>query len=270
VTTRQAPRPRTRRGFVLPLVLLVILTGSLAIAATMERHSAQIRAVERRIDDYRSHHDQLGVRAVVNQWLRRASPDQLGELAEGDGPSYTFVIRNELQIRIFLEDGQGLPLGNAGAAPAGQLRQDYMELLDRLREQEQIAGLTRRVGPYTISAQAAPEPVLAALVPEDGQEFAESAAQARDRGRLDRAMLLELLDRSDVQPQDAQEVANLLTFSPTLWRIRVEADDGRRVRRFGMLAELQQNNELRVHEWLSEADLADTTRSTPTDDDEDG
>ena len=74
---RRSPGPRrprrADRGFVMLAVLMLTVIAVLAVGAMLTRLSVQTAVVERRIDDYRAHHDMLSVKAVVERWMQSAN-----------------------------------------------------------------------------------------------------------------------------------------------------------------------------------------------------
>lgn len=243
----------SRRGFVLPLVLLLSMVAALTVAASLERQNAQTNLVERQLNDYRRHHEMLGVRAVVEQWLGRRSPQQMRDLADAEGPSYSFVIEEDVTTHIFLERAQNVPLADVEAVPE-DLRETYQALLDRLPEDR--PDLRRRRGPAAIDGASAPPEVLAAML-DDGERFAERVMDQRERrSDLDRDRFMQLLQESGLETGQVGPLGRIITFEPTLWRARVVAEDQRGRREFGLVLEVGGDEGLRVHEWLTDAELA--------------
>lgn len=246
-----ARRMRSRRGFAMAFVLLLALIASLLIGATLTRQNAQSLNVHRQVQNYQKHHDMLGVRAIVELWMGRRTAAELVRLAEAEGEDYRFEIRDVMTVTVTLEDGQGLPVSSA-ARVAENIRDMYQSILDRLPAERR--GLVRPRGAPAISVRTAPWEVLAALVEDRGGDFADEIVSMRDRDQFTEEVFWEEIQNYGGSTA-AQNLRQIVTFSPSVWRLRMTMTDQRGdTREFGMVAEIVQNG-LVVHEWLEEADL---------------
>ncbi len=243
-----------RAAFVLPMVILTALVASLVVAVAMERHSAQELMSRRQVEEYRRHHDMLGAQAIIRYWLSRKTNIELGELAASNRPAHRFSLPGGLRITMRLEDGQGLLKADlTDVFP--QEKRDWFEAA-LLRMAPERGDLLRRVGPVEVSVNAAPREVLAALRANDAS-FAEMVISERDRARLTQATMTQLLERNGFTATEIGEVARLITYDTTLWRLRVEAEeDDRSIRTFSALVETRAGamgiNMPALHEWREE------------------
>lgn len=244
----------TRRAFVLPMVILTSLVAALVVAVAMERHSAQELMSQRQVEEYRRHHDMLGAQAIIRFWLSRKNNIELSELASSNRPAHRFALPGGLRITMRLEDGQGLLKADlTGVAPA-EKREWFEMALVRLPFGR--GDLVRRVGPPEVSVNSAPREVLAALRADDAS-FAELVISERERARLTQATMTQLLERNGLTATEIGEVARLVTYDTTLWRLRVEAEeDDRSIRTFTALVETRAGvmgmNMPSLHEWREE------------------
>lgn len=253
--TRAAPthRPtRAPRAFVLPVVVMLAFIVTLFLVAAFERRGAERLTVERQINEYRRHHEMFGVRAIVRKWLEK-SFDQLPQIMDKqdnarsgeDDFAYGFMLPSGAQIRVYVRDGQGTALSDLSQVPPAQALA-YQGFLQRLPEG--VPNLRRRYGPPPVSVNAAPQAVLAALVPEEGDAFAARVIRSRERKPLDRDSLQTLARTTRIDDEERNALFSLVTFDPALWRLDVHVTDQQGDRLFTMLAQRPQGK-IEVYEW---------------------
>lgn len=216
---------RFRRGFALPLVILLMLISSMTIVVIMQRQTAQTRLVETMITDYQTHHAAFGVRAIVRKWLATQRGQDLAEYTNENGDvSYRFILPNDVFVSIWVLDGQGIPvLTPTDIGPANVAY--YREIVGRLRSASAIS--LRSNGPSFISIAAAPRAVLEALVEDEdqGRRLADRIITARERKTLDRQELMNQLRRAGLEDDEIARVITITTFDPVLWRINIMSED---------------------------------------------
>lgn len=254
-----APAMRSsRRGFAMAFVLILALVASLMLGVALTRQNAQTLTVARQVQDYQTHHDILGARAIVEEWMRKLNPADLIELAASDGEDFRFVISNRMTISITLVDGQGALLSDASLAPE-VFRAVYEKVLDRLPEDH--TGLVRSFGPPQISVQSSPPEVLATFLDAGGDDFAEEIIALREKDLLTETIFFDILKEADGGRVAADELRPLAVFQPVIWRVGIKMTDQKGgERNFVMLAELGQNS-LIVYDWLEGADLGSVDAS---------
>lgn len=256
MTRRRGERQRgarraSARGFALPFVLALLLIASLMIGAAMQREATQRLAVERALLQYRRHHETFGVRAVVQKWLgRMGSSRRLESLidAAAGGPVFHFELPGGTQIDVYAADGQGSMLENIDSIVSGDFDL-YADILSRVPPER--LDLVRTVGPLQISIRSAPREILEALVPSKDRRarFAQAAQAQQRRDQLSPQELAQLLRRYGDVGDDADRIAALFTVNPTLWRLRVEADDGAGLRLFDGYVEIVDGDPL-LRRWM--------------------
>ncbi len=242
------------RGFVLPMVILTALVASLVVGVAMQRHAAQELLARRQVEEYRRHHDMLGAQAIIRFWLSRKQNNELADMAQQKRPAHRFALPGGLRITMWLEDGQGLAKADLTDVFPQEKRDWFGAVLARLPVGR--GDLVRRVGPPEISVNSAPREVLAALRADDAS-FAELVIGERDRARLTQSTMSQLLERSGFTATEIGEVARVVTYDTTLWRLRVEAEeDDRSIRTFTALVETRAGvmgvNMPALHEWREE------------------
>lgn len=243
---------RDRRAFVLPVVVMLAFIVTLFLVAAFERRGVERLTVERQINEYRRHHEMFGVRAIVRKWLEK-SFDQLPQIKDKqdnarsgeDDFAYGFVLPSGAQIRVYVRDGQGTALSDLSQVPPAQSAA-YKDFLDRLPVD--VPNLRRRYGPPAVSVNAAAREVLAALVPEGGDGFADRVIRSRERKPLDRDTLQTLARTTRIDDEERNALFSLVTFDPALWRLDVRVTDQQGDRQFMMLAQRPQGK-IEVYEW---------------------
>jgi hypothetical protein len=267
---RRRSRPRLRRGFrrgfALPLVILLLLISSMTIVVIMQRQNAQTRLVNGMIDDYQTHHAAFGVRAIVRKWIFNKSGEDLAEFAAKDGVSYRFVLPNEVYVSAWVLDGQGVPVANPTDIGPANVRY-YKEITDRIRLKTDKPLRVR--GPSAISIATAPRAILESLVEDEdvGRRMAERIIKARERRPMDRDEMMRQLRRSGLEDNDIARIVAITTFDPALWRLNIisesRKDDNKRY--FVMQAEIVLGS-LSVTSWeeLIVTDAGDPFAEKPT------
>lgn len=244
----------TRPAFVLPMVILTALVASLVVGVAMERHATQELLARRQVEEYRRHHDMLGAQAIIRFWLSRKNNPELSELAQQKRPAHRFSLPGGLRITMWIEDGQGLVKADLTDIFPQEKRDWFGQLLSRVPSER--GDLIRRVGPPEVSVNSAPREVLAALRADD-RSLADLIVSERERARLTQASMTQLLERNGFTATEIGEVARLITYDTTLWRLRVEAEeDDRSIRTFTALVETRAGamgvNMPAMHEWREE------------------
>ncbi len=232
ITNRRSIRARFRRGFALPLVILLLLVSGMTIVVIMQRQTSQSKLVEEMVGDYQSHHAAFGVRAIVRKWMNQKSGRELAEFAAKEDVSYRFILPNDLYVSIWIQDGQGMPV--AAPVDIGPTNLTYYrDIIERTRQYSNRP--IRPRGPSAISIGSAPRSVLKALVEdeEQGDRLAQRIIDARQRRPLDRDELMNQLRRSGLADDEIARIIAISTFDPILWRVNVFSDDRKhRIQRY--------------------------------------
>lgn len=234
--TRLAGRARaSRRAFALAMVLVLIMMLSVIVGGVLQRFAAQQRTVQRQVAEYHMHHDMFGVQAMALQWLSRARAADLIRVADTGETAFGFALPAGKQVEVFIEDGQDTALASAEALEPRDVP-FYRAMLARLPEDR--PDLLRGAGPAAISLNQAPEELIRALFGPDLTRAADAIIRARGRDRIDRAVVADALTDAGASVEAQQSLVTLVSVDPSLWRLRIQTDDGFEPREFEMLVEI--------------------------------
>lgn len=241
---------RVRRGFALPIVVLLAFVAALAAAVLLDMQSSSRLAVDRQILTYKHHHTAAGVRELVDQWMLIASNNIEGQLDE-TGMAFELAGQGGNSTRVYLRDAQGAALrddGGRSQTPGEQsLAQAVSMILStqvemaRASESEE---LLRPAGPLQISINSASRRVLEAVVvaagnPGRAAAFASEVGSRRRNKKLTEADIADVARKAGLTDEQVTAVASMFTANPTLWWLEVVSDRGGspigRVRQGGLM-----------------------------------
>lgn len=246
--THRPPRPsasvarqrRSHPAFALPLVLILALTGSLAVAVLLERQGSATLSVKRQLDAYQSHHVSSGMREMIARWIklmRGSLPDNL----DADGRAFTLELPRGYTVDVYMEDGQG-----AAVTDATQLIGRRREIAEFMRayveataKPEELDIALRSAGPGVVSVVTAPPIVLEALAsacvePEQVQSVVDAltriGAEAARPDLVQATSAGSPLTDLSIDSRARTEIEAMITTSPTIYRVVcVERAPGGRV-----------------------------------------
>lgn len=234
----------TRRGFALPLVVMLIAVMGLMIGVMLTRQSSQRFSVQRQIDGYRAHHAGRGTQEVLDGWLRSVRDRGIGTLTDADGKALEITMPGGNIMSVYLSDGQALPLDPIAA---GQDEPTARAIVELLAEAEGGIPQLRRVGPVQVSVNTASAAVLgaAASVASDGkhgEDFAQAVIAERGGGPIPPEDLDQIAQSVGVGPEVLPRLRALVTAEPGVWQVEARLEPGsgpdRRTRVFRGLAVL--------------------------------
>lgn len=224
-----------RRGFALPLVVLVSLVAALLVTFSLDRQMTQSLGVKRQIDRYANHHFSKGVEMLIESFARSVSGRQVPEMLDPSG----------LAMRVMTDDGVGLRVSFFDAQDTvleqfdGFGREDRTMgegILVRLIEGAGVDAVrqhTRKFGPLAVSVNSSSEMVLrgaldAALLGDNVDRVLNTLLQARRSAANGMAMTREelqlALESAGLDPQLRARVERVVTAQPIVWRFVVEPD----------------------------------------------
>ncbi len=224
---------RSRRGFALPLVVLLAFIASLSLVVLLERRAVSHRTVQRQVQAYTGHHRAAGLKECVNRWLSTTRVRGQESLSE-TGRAFRLVLPSAEAIDVRFEDGQG-----AAMIDETNLGGDRRRIVRRMREYlEQLPPelthrATRNVGPAEISIRSAPAIVIEALVvamvdePRRQQRVVEAILSRRNAGVLTREELPRALSDAGLKDEERDLMLAMLVEAPTLWRVVADITDAR-------------------------------------------
>lgn len=233
---RRAANSRRSRGFALPLVVILSMVATMAIAVMLERQGQQTRSTIRQMRWTQDRHLERGIREVAGAWLTGASR-RLNEIARQGGHALDLTMDGGRTIRLDIEDAQGSILSSFEGVSEAELpfaQSAYDSILMRAGDEQVLEQWTRAVGPVAISAVTAPEEVLAAAIAPmigDGQAsaMARDIVLAREDADTSRGTqwLRSIIADYATEMEDRRTMQRLLVGEPDLWRLRISVLDRR-------------------------------------------
>lgn len=229
-----------RRGFAMPVVVILTLVAGVAIAVLLERHAMQSFGAARRGQHYRDYHVGRGIKEAVTAWLTFAGGGSISLENALDSEGRAFELRLTdgepgRGVEVFLFEAQGRPLGEfAGLSKESAALGS--EILKRLREkigEDELRRVVRRDGPLAVSVNHAKPEVLRAVIEAatDGGPgsagLADDIVRARSVEPLDEKKIAELLGNSEITVERRARVTQVLTSKPVLWRVVAVSNRGR-------------------------------------------
>jgi len=221
-----------RRGFLLVTVLLLLIIAVLMTTWVLRRTTMQSLVAQRRYHSYTEHHELLGMRALADRWIKQQGVD-LAELAERGGEIYRADLPNGSVVTMAIADGQGRLLARVEDVESDAARARLVRALRRLPPDR--PDLVRAFGPAKVSVASAPDEVIDAIAGDD-DVLARVLADVRVSEPENDGDLIQQLNSADYEQAEVQELTQLLTVSPTLWRLDVDVRDERGTRRYEILA----------------------------------
>lgn len=222
-------RVRHRRGFALPMVVLLAMVGAIMAAVMLERQAAQQLSVQRQLARYDVHHTGRGVEEAVGTWLNTVQSEPVENLVGKDGHALDIELKDGRIVSIFLTDAQGTVLGDLSGVE-GAKAGAAAGIIDRLRAAvgaENLPALLRAAGPLAVNANTASQEVLTAvaevvLKESAAASFAESIIRERKDGKPPPGKLNEALTEAGATPEERTALLKWVTEKPTLYRLKAE------------------------------------------------
>ncbi len=219
----------SRRGFALPLVVIIALVASLTIGMVLMRHGTSHLAVERQINTYRDHHRHMGVQELIDRWLATTR----GSIREvlGDGGLAFELNLPGGTAKVYLEDAQGTALEDLRSVhgPETRFARRLVALLDAApitRTAEGAALVYRKEGPVRLSVHTARAEVLDAVAQAvaptgDWERFSREVQQRRSQRELAASDIRGIATEAGLSAEDAAGLEMMLTADPTVWKVTV-------------------------------------------------
>ncbi len=231
--TRASPHDGSRPGFALPIVMLLSLVGVMVIMSMLTRYASQSRFVMKHRIRYIEHHTQRGVQEMVGTWLDLARGGAVSEIIRDDGLAFVIDFEGGRRLEVYVHDGQGTLLTDFSSMSErdSQVIERALAELQGDDPNKNLADLTRRRGPVSVSVMTAPLEVLRAILVGadiDGptaDRVAEEIVHEREQGELAQPDLLRLLGATGVSPESRGRASSVLTVSPTLYAIETRVYD---------------------------------------------
>jgi hypothetical protein len=230
--SRPAPHPARarRRGFALPLVIMLVMLAGLLIVVMLQRSTIQGYTVRRQMDSYLEHHASRGFQEVLGVWTQSLGRYSILEVIDEDGHAFDLKLNDGsgAVVSISIQDAQG---GLINSLVGLNEQQEYM-VFEPLNWLETMypgrVDLVRPAGPIQVSARTAPKEVLdaieaAILDAEPTGTLASEIIKARGDGTLDATELAAAGNAAGFSSgTQASDFRALLTHEPSLFRAVVE------------------------------------------------
>ncbi len=236
-----------RRGFALPLVVLLALVSSLVVVVMLDRSNTQARMVKRQLDNYRDDHFAKGMQEAIDSWMKSVATKPMADLLEEDGHAMDLELADGVLLKLYVFDAQGSVLTEFGMlqgdsitdaqgvamAYSGISVDELKKASKSIAENEEkirTAGrytpvtLTRRYGSPAVSVNSSPDPVLAAVANFAGggdlvAQLLEAVNTARAEKPLGATELADIIAKIQTEPEIRAILQRLLTAQPTFWQI---------------------------------------------------
>jgi len=232
---RASASGRSRRGFALPLVVMLTFVASISLVLILERRTVAHRTVQRQIQTYTGHHRAAGIKECVGRWLTTTRVRGQQSLSE-TGRAFRMALPSGEGIDVRFEDGQGTALTddtNLGSERRQIVRRmrDYLEQLPPELTHRTMRGF----GPPEISLRSAPAIVIEALViavveqPSRQVRAVEAILSRRNAGVLSREELPRALSDVGLSDEERDLMLAMLVETPTLWHVVADITDSRGV-----------------------------------------
>ncbi len=233
--TPPIPHPiPSRRGFALPVVIVVLMIVGMVSAVLLQRTASDRLVAQRRLTWYKEHHAQAGLEEVIDAWLRSLPRNlRLDEMLDERGYALTIDMRDGTEAVLFIRDGQGAILTEPAAVAEAQ-RPQVEAITQRFNELVGVSQkpLERRgVGPVKLSLQSASEEAIEATVGAIAGaivavDFAQVIIDFREGdpdGRITNDTLTMALTASAIESDEqAQRLRAAFTLRPTLYFVTIE------------------------------------------------
>ena len=219
-------RAGTSRAFALPLVIILSLVVGLMVAVMLERQTAQSLSVVRQIKGYQSHHTELGVRNLVDGWLKSISPRVLEDIDSEERHILDIRAGDGWTCEIYIGDAQGRVLTNFDGLGGEQLSR-ARRIARAYRRMGGEPDRTREAGPVEISLRSASRDAILAVAmsvldDEDlAADFTDRIVTVRDRDDLNDGSAATAAAELGAENDARASLQALLTMTPRLYGVRV-------------------------------------------------
>ena len=219
---------RARRGFAMPMAIMVVLVLTTMLSMMLERHIGQILSNRRQLDAYAFGQATRGISEALDAWIRSNGNNPIAGALDSEGLAFTLSTDGGQVVKVYLRDGQGQALADLAGLGGDTLQLGY-DVVDHLvrEERENAQTVMRREGPVGIRA------------PRAGLKGAIGAAEGEGGGGGLRGTLLSMRSsQGGLTPEELTQVIQdevedgasrvqisaLLTANPALWRVEITSE----------------------------------------------
>ncbi|MGP1345318.1 MAG: hypothetical protein ACTS3F_01440 [Phycisphaerales bacterium] len=237
---------RGRGGFVFVMVLILMVMAVATIGWSVARVRAQSAIVALQVDEYQRHHEMLGVRALVADWLTDMDVrSALAPMSRSVEAARVVELPTGALVTLWVQDGQAAALGRLDLEMTDDQRALQVDILSRLPLDDRR--LVRSAGPLQISLWGAPFEILLAAA-RGNYDLANVVDELRRDPELNRARFLSEVRDAGFNGSEGQELLQIFTLNPMLWRVNVEVVTDRTLNRYTLLAQAE-GNIVEILEW---------------------
>jgi hypothetical protein len=222
------------RGFVLPVVILLVIIVGATASIMLQRHVARTKTVERQLRAYQEHHGARSLQAVIEAWLKTptAQARTIADMLEPDGLALTVDPGDGTTVNVYLFPGQDTLLSRITGVreqdrEAAQLSVQILQGMVGTGAEYRLR--TRPAGPQAVDVNTATPEVLTAIVQAVlGDSLGADRYQTAlvDAALSGEAITLQTLSNIATEAsieQDARtQLSRFLTIQPELWRFRID------------------------------------------------
>lgn len=228
------------------MVLLLMVIAVATIGWSITRTSAQTAVVAMQVNEYQRHHEMLGVRSIVRDWLNDSDVrDSLPFHARHGEIVHVLELPTGELISLAVQDGQGTALARLDIAMNENQRALQIDILSRIPRDD--PRFTRGFGPVKISLKGAPPEIILAAA-RGNHNLANTLNDLRARPELNRAQFLTELRNAGFTGGEGQELLSIFDLNTILWRVNVEVVSDRALNRYTLLAQVE-GNIVQILEW---------------------
>ena len=229
-----ARRDIPRRGFILPVVILLVIVLGATATVMLQRHVARSKTVERQLRAYQEHHGSRSIQAVIEAWLKTptAQPRGIEQMLEPNGLALTIDPGDGTTIEVYLFRGQDTLL----ARPSAVREQDRGDATLAVQILQGLVGTgedyrlrTRAVGPQAVDVNTASPEVLTAIVQAvlgdslGADRYENALIDASQSGEpVSLQTLANIATEASIEASDRSTLNRFLTITPELWTFRVD------------------------------------------------
>lgn len=220
----------TRRGFVMPIVLMLSLAIGILAGMVLSRAGERATVVRDQLAGYRDSHHERGIKEIAAAWLAYSADQDAEDLAGGPngGEAFTARINLDESVTFELRPAQATARINPiGLNVSDGLAARRVESILRERFGEQgLRTRTREYGPAAIDTERAPDDVVAALAetvledPRLATRFVSQLRQQDTTNGMDAATVRNAATAVGIEDEPADRLSMLFGVEPTLWRVR--------------------------------------------------
>ncbi len=223
---------RGHRGFVMPVVILLVIMVGAVSAIMLERHIARAKTVQRQILAYQEHHGVRSIQTVIEAWRKTptAQPRDIAEMLESDGLALSIEPGDGTSIGVYLFPGQDTMLRRISGLSDDEkaAAERALRLLrESVDDDATFERLLRDAGPLAVDVNQASPPVISAIVRavlgDAADEYESKLLDARLSGEtIGLQTLSNIATEAEIEGDRRALLGRFFTVTPDVWRFRID------------------------------------------------